>query len=51
MYKNGQKHDINCTFTYKDYMKLLIKERKLTSLTPVISTCRKLKRCKAAKIV
>ena len=26
MYKNGQKHDINCTFTYKDYMKLLIKE-------------------------
>ena len=20
MYKNGQKHDINCTFTYKDYM-------------------------------
>ena len=26
MYKNGQKHDINCTFTYKDYMKLLVKE-------------------------
>ena len=26
MYKGGQKHDINCTFTYKDYMKLLIKE-------------------------
>ena len=22
MLKNGQKHDINCTFTYKDYMKL-----------------------------
>ena len=26
MYKLGQKHDINSTFTYKDYMKLLIKE-------------------------
>ena len=26
MYKNGQKRDINCTFTYKDYMKLLFKE-------------------------
>ena len=26
MYKNGQKHDINCTFTYKDYMNILIKE-------------------------
>ena len=26
MYKNGGKHDINCTFTYKDYMKLFIKE-------------------------
>ena len=39
MYKNGQKHDINCTFTYKDYMKLLIKESTLTSRTPVISFC------------
>ena len=26
MYKNGQKHDINCTFTFKDYMKLLVKD-------------------------
>ena len=26
MYKKGQEHDINCTLTYKDYMKLLIKE-------------------------
>ena len=26
MYKNGQKHVINCTFTYKDQMKLLLKE-------------------------
>ena len=25
MYKKGQKHDINCTFTYKDYMYLLQK--------------------------
>ena len=26
MYKNGQKHDINCTFTYKEKVYLLIKE-------------------------
>ena len=26
MYKIGQKHDINCTLTNKDYMKLIIKE-------------------------
>ena len=31
MYKNGQKRDKNCTFTYKEYMKLLIKESTLTS--------------------
>ena len=31
MYKNGQKLDINCTFTYKDYKKLPIKESTLTS--------------------
>ena len=31
MYKNGQKHDIKCTFTYKDYKKLLIEESTLTS--------------------
>ena len=30
-YTNGRKHDINCTFTSKDYMKLLIKESTLTS--------------------
>ena len=26
MNKFGQKHEINCTFTYKDYMKFFVKE-------------------------